>query len=305
MRNSFKILFFIAGLLLFSCSEKTPKGVIPKDRMEDVLYDFHVIQAVDLPHIDQEVDKESLMEAFYEKHHITKEDFDSSMSFYSRDLDGLLAMYEHVTKRIDESAANEGVVDLRDHSQDLRGDTLDIWPLSRIHLLTASKLNHQFTFEIDADTTFYQHDRFNLVFSPHFLNPSSEQYRNGEVLQNGVAVGLIVKYENDTISSTIRTIYSAQPTTITLRADSAYIIKSVLGFIGLPNKNSSPVILDGIKLLKIHVNNESSPSEKVLVTDESELAPRDTTTSGPQRRLSPQELRSTRPVERKVNIKKR
>lgn len=307
MRNSFifLLLFFISSVF-FSCGDKTPKGVIPEEKMEQVLYDFHLAQALQEPHVGPEFDAEQVMEALYAKYNITQEDFDTSMSYYSRDLEKLTAMYERLEKRYNEEAEKVGLEFSQASNVNtfgVTGDTLDIWPISRLHLLTVSALNDRFSFRVPADTTFYQHDIFHLKFMPHFLASYEELSKSNGSLMNGLVAGLIIQYENDSISSAIRTVYSSQKTTVILKADSARNIKTVYGFFSLHTKKAAPVLIDGIQLLKLHTGNYQEEQEEPSIIDRK--GPMSLDTAGSQRRLSPQELRSTRPVERKVNIRKR
>jgi len=308
MRNSFVfLLLFIISSVFFSCEEKTPKGVIPEEKMEQVLYDFHLAQAMQEPHVGPEYDADQVMEALYAKYNITKAVFDTSMSYYSKDLEKLTAMYERLEKRYNEEAEKVGY-ELNQaataNTFGISGDTLDIWPISRLHLLTVSALNDRFSFYISADTTFYQHDMFRLQFLPHFLASPEDIAKSNGSLMNGLVAGLIIQYENDSISSAIRTIYSNQRSNVILKADSARNIKSVYGFFSLHTKRAAPVLIDGIQLFKLHTgDNQEEPEDRPSLLDRKDPMALDT--MGSQRRLSPQELRSTRPVERKVNIRKR
>lgn len=306
MRNSFLLLVLLFCVSFFSCTKKTPAGIIPQDKMEDILYDFHLVQGADLPHVNQDVDAEVILESFYKKYDITQEDFDSSMAYYTKDLKNLMAMYDRVAKRID-LAANDGELKMEgginDAANAYKGDTLDIWPLSRLFLLTSSELNSHFTFHIQADTTFYQHDVFHLNFHPHYLTPPTDAFSDAPI-QAGVTAGLIVRYENDSLSTVIRTNYNNQYTSVILRADSALAIREVFGFFSMPSKKYMPVLIDNISLQRFHTG------DAPMVSDDSEFSRRpierelpETTTVS--RRLSPQELRQQRPVERKVNIRKR
>ena len=43
---SAKILFLFLCLLLAACQVEIPEGVIKPDKMEDLLYDYHLAQAI-------------------------------------------------------------------------------------------------------------------------------------------------------------------------------------------------------------------------------------------------------------------
>ena len=310
MRNSLFLFAFV--LAIFSCSEKLPKGIIPEDQMEDILYDFHLAQTIEIPYLgDRELNQEEVMKAFYEKHNITKEDFDSSMAYYTKDIKHLISMYERIEDRMDKAAAEAGVKVSENASSNLgvKGDTLDIWQGSRLHLLTPSEFNDQLTFLVNADSSYYQHDLFHLKFMPHFMISQDMEKTAHGPLQNGLSVGLIIKYANDSVSSSIRTIYSNVSTTIMLKADSAQNIKQVYGFFCLPTKNTAPVLIDGIQLYRFHTIDKQI--DDILIDTESDEETGDSVivftkdSAGQQRRLSPQELRNNRKVQKRVRIRKR
>lgn len=293
----------ILAFVVFACSESVPKGVMPRDKMVDVLYDFHLAQSLEQPHLGPKIDIDAVMSAFYEKHNITKEDLDSSLSWYSKNMDLLADIYKELGQRYEAAEKQVGSPVRESSSYNVSGDTLDIWNQSRLRFLTKSKFNNHFDFSIPADTTFYIHDLFQLMFDLHFMDtPQNSQTPTS--VESGVAVGLVVHYDNDSISSTMRTIYSPMHSSLILKADSALKIKSVSGFFSLPSKRASSVIIDGISLLRFHT--ESEEPAKIEEPEERDSIIKSPTDSLPaQRRLSPQEIRSSKPVEHKVRIRKR
>ena len=126
---------------------------------------------------------------------------------------------------------------------------------------------------------------------------------------NGLVAGLVIHYENDSVSTAIRTIYSNQYSNIVLRADSARNIKAVTGFFSLNSEKSSTVLIDGIQLLRFHTGTPAAQQAKensdAPVLQKDTLVVKDTADIIIQKRLSPQELRQSKPVQKKVNIKKR
>lgn len=310
MRNSLFLLLLFCFLCIFSCKEELPKGIIPESEMEEILYDFHLVQTMNMPHAGKETDLDEVMKAFYEKYHITQEDFDTSMSYYSKDLEHLNEMYERISKRFDEETTKAGLQINNEKTIatiSVSGDTLDVWNKSRICLLTPSRLNHLYTFQIQADSTFHQHDLFHLLLNSHFLiAPTDAMKDSGTPPQTGLTLGLVVQYENDSISSSIRSVYSTQKVDFMLKADSAFNIKMISGFFSLPAKNSVPVLIDGISLLKLHTRDISAEiNDDLEVVDELEMENDSVESDLPLRRLSPQEMRNNRPVEHKVRIRKR
>lgn len=292
----------ILTLCVIACSESVPKGVLPKGKMADVLYDYHLAQSFEQPHMGPKVDVDAIMDAFYKKHDITREDLDSSLAWYSRHVDLLAEVYAELGERFNDASSSVAPNATVSSSYDVHGDTLDIWNQSRLRFLTSSKLNNHFEFLVPADTSFYMHDLFQLQFDLHFMNPQ-ENIMSVSASETSLTVGLVVRYENDSVSASLRTVYSPQHSSLMLKADSALQIKSVSGFFGLPSKKSVPVIIDGITLQRYHT--EAVEPESTDSHDEEDVVATSPDSLPAPRRLSPQEIRSSKPVERKVHIRKR
>ena len=104
----FPVRFFIIAFIffLFSCTRKPveiPKSVLPKDQLIPVLVDIHVAQAA--MGMNQLVDTSHFTMSEYTSyiftiHHITKNEYDSSMSFYSQHPELLSEIYQEVINEL-------------------------------------------------------------------------------------------------------------------------------------------------------------------------------------------------------------
>ena len=75
----------LSAALLAGCGKQIPKDVIHPDKMEDILYDYHLTTAMSGNiSYDENYKKEALRNYVYRKHHVTKAEFDSSMVWYTR-----------------------------------------------------------------------------------------------------------------------------------------------------------------------------------------------------------------------------
>lgn len=300
-KSLFPLLLLV---LLFSCSESVPEGIIPPGRMQEMLYDYHLAQAMAARRNSQDLSAEEIMASFYEKHHITSADFDSSLVWYSCHTELLKDIYASVEERYTEEAAKAGTQPVRrtdDLGVTVSGDTTEIWKDVRLFFLTPSRLKTVKTFSVPADTSFYKHDVFRLRFMTRFLkSPSSEQV-------NGLSVGLVVRYVNDSVSTSFRSVSSNQDVSLVVRADSDYQIRQIAGFFSLNNSQATPLLVDAVRLYKYHTGGkteepEESDTTSVPVSDTLRTHPA-SPVSGP--RLSPQELRDAKPAEHRLRIRKR
>ncbi|MBQ1664889.1 MAG: DUF4296 domain-containing protein, partial [Bacteroidaceae bacterium] len=90
-----KFLLFILALVTFSSCEKSTTHVISKGKMKKVLYDFHLAQAMseDLPYNEREKATDYI-QAVFDKHGITQEEFDSAVVWYNAHNEDLQDIYK-------------------------------------------------------------------------------------------------------------------------------------------------------------------------------------------------------------------
>ncbi|NQT76823.1 MAG: DUF4296 domain-containing protein [Bacteroidetes bacterium] len=102
---------FILILLLSSCynthdGNKIPKpdNLIGKDKLVLVIADMEIAESTirEKQNLGQEIDglQERFYLAIFQKHEITKEQFENSMAYYKQDLDELNDIYEEVITRL-------------------------------------------------------------------------------------------------------------------------------------------------------------------------------------------------------------
>lgn len=101
------LIFFISPLIL-ACSDKNelPKGILPKQKMQDVIWD--IIRAEEflngfVIYKDTSIDKAAETKKWYDKiyqlHKITKKDFDRSYAYYKGHPVLMKEMLDSLSKR--------------------------------------------------------------------------------------------------------------------------------------------------------------------------------------------------------------
>ncbi len=93
-------IWFFISIIIFSCSGTKKKYLIPEKEIIPLLVDMHIADAMGLDYtITQNqlrTDSAALYGWIFEKHGVTKMQFDSTMSYYSRHPDRLNKVYEKV-----------------------------------------------------------------------------------------------------------------------------------------------------------------------------------------------------------------
>ena len=252
--------------LLTSCGKEIPDEIIQPDKMEKVLYDYHLMLSVS--DNSKNTEKAASKNYIFKKHGITPADFDSSMVWYTRESKELMSIYENLNKRF--KREYEHTTRLLESREDAdsrtfaSGDTVDVWVKEKLLWFTKAPLNNQLSFEIKADTTFRPKDAFHWNMDYSF-------FAEGEAI-----MGLNVVYDNDSVIGLTKSITQSGPQSIQLATDSAFNIKTLNGFIYVPeNQNKQPnILVHHISLTRYHqTETTDSLSSEVKPTAIKEVKP--------------------------------
>ena len=243
---------FIVGLaFLTSCGKEIPDDIIQPKKMERVLYDYHLM--LSLSDNSKSTEREANKNYIFQKHDITKADFDSSMVWYTRETKELMTIYENLNKRFKREYEHTARLLESREDTDSRtfasGDTVDVWIKENLLWFTKAPLNNLQTFEIKADTTFREKDAF-------YWNMDYCFFAEGEAI-----MGLNVVYENDSVIGMTKSVTQSGPQSIYLHTDSTFNIKTLNGFIYVPeNQDEKPnILVHHISLTRYHLT-ESTDS---------------------------------------------
>ena len=255
----------IAGLaLMTSCGKQIPSDIIQPKQMEKVLYDYHL--SLSMSQSNKNVEKEAQRNYVFQKHNISEAEFDSSMVWYTRESKELMAIYENLNKRFRREYSHierlmEGREDASSQSF-ISGDTVNIWRKGDIHWFNTAPLYRQLAFEIKADTTFHPQDAFLWSMDCHFFT------------EGKIVMGMNVMLDNDSVIGTTKTIETSGKYEIYLETDSAYQIKTMNGFIYVPEQEDAKldpkVLAHHISLTRYHMmeSTDSLSTEKKEETEE-------------------------------------
>lgn len=267
MRKSLLFLGLFAFLFLISCRHSRPEGVIPADRMEGVLYDYHRVLA--MARATQDDDSlawrmRSILMSLYAKHDITAEEFDRSMAYYQRKPKELKEIYEKISEREVERLGKP-----RDGEQErltnATGDTVNLWRGGNFYMLN-SQGERRMYFKIPIDTAVRSNDRLEWRFNTQWL------YHQGE--HSATAV-LVCRYEGgkgDSVVATSNYITGMGLNVLTVRVAERKL-KSVEGYV-LQNtmRTERPRLLVLNDFLFLRMRDRLLPVE----TEEMETLPVDT-----------------------------
>ena len=207
--------------LLFSCEAKVPEDVVDKDTMENLLYDYHLAQALAKKEGDS-VDYRTRLytDAVYRKYGLSEDQFNHTMEWYTRNSEILFKIYKKVDDKFATTTFANKHAGNRFTNMRAEGDTMNIWRGKNFYMLTSTWRNHM-NFTQMADSSFAEGDRLLWQFDTHWY------YHEG---QKSALAQLAVVYENDSVASTSSSIYSTGLQDVSIKIGNKPI-KSIHGFI--------------------------------------------------------------------------
>ncbi len=260
MKHSSIYLFVL--LLAAACTPTVPSQYIQPGEMEDILYDYHVAQAMSktISSGDYEYNKHLYIDAVLKKYGVSEADFDSSLVYYYTRADRLRDIYAHVSERLNEEAKYLGasVGDISRYSlYSATGDTANIWSDASDALLIPRPTQNRFDFTVKVDTTFYLGDSFMFQFMSEYL------YQSGS---KDAVVCIVTKYEGDSILQTTSHVSVSGLTQMRVPANREKKLKEMRGFIYLNDggdisETRKMMYISQLQLIRFHSKEKLKPNE--------------------------------------------
>ncbi len=243
--------------LLVSCQVKMPEDVLPPEKMEDVLYDYHLTQSMALSFASASY-KEKLMYAnVYDKHNITKEMFDASLVWYNRYPKHMKRIYANLEARlnheIDELAAVKSLqnetVDIS--VADLSAGVAELWTGHPVKMLSSVPLGNKvaFSFETPKDSSFVAGDSLVFSFNAKFVSQDVT-----DVKQEAYA-SITLDYNDGSYAVSGFSIDESGHYALAASRKFGTRIRSVSGYVYYFDNDTSAtsmMLLDGLSLKRLH-----------------------------------------------------
>lgn len=220
-----------AILLVCSCRPSAPSGLIQPDVMEDLLYDYHLADAMARQAKgDYDQNMVSYHMAVLKKYKVTTAEFDSSMIYYMRHTTQLHDMYERIAERMgeDANAVGASVSAGSGEFNTLSGDTIDLWKGTQSLVLIPNEPYNLYSFHYKPDAKAQKGDDYVLSMRSNFI------FQDG--MRDGI-VALALVYTNDSVASRVMHVSSSTDQQVVLTDGDSLGIKYVRGYF-LLNKNN-------------------------------------------------------------------
>lgn len=219
-------------LMMLVCScDRRPDGVLSEGEMVDLLTDMALAETFEQSAPARELPdsvRRRLGEGVMRQHGVTRQEFDSTISWYGRNLDLYQKLYAKVDKRLAERIRKESGGNI-----DLNAD--DIWRLGRHYLFTAQGGGRVLLFENTAD-----------------MIQGGESLEWTMVFNSSPNVSLLlgVDYQDGTSTMLKRTYRGDRKLKLILQTDTARQVKRVFGTVDV-DRNFLPAFADSIRLAKM------------------------------------------------------
>ena len=283
MRHSVPLFLLTVMMMVVGCKPTVPSEYIQPDDLEDILYEYHVAEAMarNGNSMDADYNQTKYFLAVLEKHHVTEADFDSSLVYYYTHAERLKDIYSRVQERLVNDAKRLGasVGDINRYSQyNETGDTANIWRNETAMLLIPRPTKNRFDFIVKADSTFMVGDSFMFQFvAEHIWQSGSKD----------ALVCIKTTYEKDSVLQSVNHVSISGITQLRVPYNKTHKIKELRGFIYLPQGEEDVetrrlMFVSQIQLIRFHNKEIQEQYENdSIAVDKTDSLPRVDVTRGP------------------------
>ena len=243
-------LSFVA-IMLSSCSDR-PENIPSDSKMVSIMADIEMAQA----YIQNKgyrnntpENRERILEYVLDKNGMTREDFDSTLSWYGRHID----KYDDLYARVDKELARR---ESRISGNNVEILSNDLWPYSRHLVISSKSSNDSFVFNLPA----------NELGKGDFL---MWKFRMNAPADGNAIFG--VRYSNGRVSYVNQSL-NGNNVEVSLQTDTALSVKEIFGnlrvkllrsFVGLDSLTLTSAPFDSTLYYRIHsVRNYYTPKSK-------------------------------------------
>ncbi|MDE7116589.1 MAG: DUF4296 domain-containing protein [Muribaculaceae bacterium] len=226
----------LAALMLLNSCDKRPKGVLSDDEMVRLIADIEVAEVYMQHHNSgyyNDSVRDSAVQWALERHGLTKADFDSTMTWYGRNIDEYRDLYGKVDEEL--ASRQRAVTGMED--TDIV--STDLWPYSRHMIVSANGSSDGLSFSLPPEDI-QKGDR--ITWKMRLKGLSS-----GNIL-------LGVDYDNGTSSYSYQSRNGTSKGEVMLQTDSALQVRRVYGYVRANDVSSLPIWIDSISLKRTPID---------------------------------------------------
>ena len=261
IRNKKGLTAILCVLLsLAACTNRLPSGVLPPEKLEAILYDYHLAQSMisELPSSER-YQKDLYFDYIYAKHGVTAEVVDSSLVYYARNPKALSLIYLKLSDRVDRTIQrieDETILTVLRVPKAVEGDSADLWYERPLLQMSPSYISNRFTATIPYDTNFKSHDSFEWSGDVLFFNPEPDS------LYRYLHLALVVEFDNDSLASVDTLLYTSGSYHLSLPDTTGFKLRNVSADAYYKGSDGGDdLLLYNLHLMRYH---KVAPTDSVL-----------------------------------------
>ncbi len=261
------VILGLLSLMLSGCRLKRPENVLSPKKMEQFLYDYHLAQAITQDFSkDERYTTMAYVDWAYSKNGITKEQFDASLIWYTRNPKELTRIYKRLQNRVDQEYkdVSRSLSQIEKKSYSIpSGDSVNLWYLDRTSLLNTSDYMNRITYKVGNDTTIYLGDTISLNLNGTFIS-----------IDSGVPAYAYISlsaYYYDSISTADTLLRGSGPVALSLVLDNKKRISAISGsinYLDSTDNRGSMLVLSGLELMRYHARKQAAATDSTAAAPE-------------------------------------
>lgn len=239
MNIGHKLLTFLLLLTILSACSKRPEGVLSEKEMVDIMADIQIAQAMAdtryrTPGTGSNVDYSQLTEGILAAHNVSREELDSTLSWYGHNMDSYSDLYTKVDKELRKRAKK--YAGSHEKQKKAVGDDRDLWPY----------LNHALLSKRSASPALF------LSIDKPLLNKGDKvvwKLRINSTMASTTSV-LGAEYSDGTTGYVVRHNSGRRNIETEFQTDSSKTVKRLFGSFRPAREGDLPLWVDSISLRK-------------------------------------------------------
>lgn len=218
----------ISLFIFFTGCKKRPEGILGEKEMIDLLTDIELAEAYNSSESvgRHSIKRDRLIESVLEKHGVTHEELDSTLSYYGRNMDEYYELYTQVERNLRAQG--------RISSEEEINEADDIWPFSRFAAFLPAQTSDGMSFSIPGDNI---EKGIGLEWKMRLSSADMADILLG------------VEYEGGTTTLAKKNSQGGKALEIKLQTDTALKIRRIFGSMNIPER-ARPLWADSIRLVK-------------------------------------------------------
>lgn len=271
MRKSNILLLALLLLTVTGCRLKRPDDVMSPKKMEQFLYDYHLAQAIsqDLPREEKYMTR-AYIDWAYNRNHVTHEQFERSLVWYTRYPKELARVYKRLSNRLEDEykEVSRSLSQIEKKSVIIEsGDSVDLWYLDRTALLNSSSFMDKVTYKIGYDTTFHVGDTvvlsMNNTFVPDTVGKPQYAY---------MSLSAMYRDSIATVDTILRAGGNVALRLVLDDMDDISTLSGSINYLDSTKSRSGILMVTGIGLMRYHSKVKELPADTVSVESETPAA---------------------------------